>query len=80
MKIQISKETRLALAGALVGGLVGAVGSLLFARMKASKGSETGAKLAAAKEEVLSVQRIGALLWAGITLVREIIEFGAGDE
>lgn len=76
MKIEVTKETRIAMAGALIGGFVGAVGGLLYHRARTSKGALPGEKLVAAKEEALSLQRVASLLWAGVTVVREIIEFG----
>lgn len=79
MKVQITKQARTALAWALIGGLVGAIGSIVYARVR-NRGPEAGETLAAAKEEVLSVQRIGSLVWAVITLIREILDFGSGNE
>ena len=76
----MTKETRIALAGALLGGFVGAIGGLLYHRAQVSKGIQAGEKLVAAKEEALSLQRAASLLWAGVTLVREIIEFSKVSE
>ena len=76
----MTTETRIALVGALLGGFGGAIGGLLYHRVQVSKGIPAGEKLVAAKEEALSLQRAGSLLWAGVTLVREIIEFGKVSE
>jgi hypothetical protein len=78
LKLEIEKDARLAIAGALVGALLGAIGTLVYARARNTDES-AGEHLAEVKTEVLSIQRVAALAWAAITLVREILDFGKGE-
>jgi hypothetical protein len=78
LKLEIEREARLAIAGALIGGLLGAVGIIVYNRTQNSD-EAPGQRLIEAKGEVLSLQRMGTLAWAIITLVREILDFGRGE-
>ena len=75
LKLQITKEARMILAGALAGAICGALASLFYYRRKASRApSSVAATKAAATRQEISWQRLGSLTWAVVGVVRQIIE------
>ena len=79
MKLEITKEARIILAGALAGALLGALGSLLYYKGKLARSpSSRGTSGAAASRQAISAHaacvRIGALTWAAVGVIRQVIE------
>jgi len=75
LKLEVSKEARLILAGALAGAMLGAFASLLYHRRKRSRAPSPAAvaRITSSRRE-LSWQRLGSLTWAVVGVVRQIIE------
>jgi len=77
LKIEVTKQTRFILGGVLVGSLLGALGAMFLYSQRKRTGA-AGAESRLAAPEGLAPQRVAALVWHTINMIREIADFGAG--
>lgn len=80
VKVEVTKQARGVLAGALIGTVLGALAAMLLSKRKRPQiqgGKETRA---AAVEQELPLGQLAALVWHAFGLIREIADFGRDAE
>ncbi len=72
MNVQLSKQARMVLAGALAGALLGATAALVMQQVRRSPDKAAGAVAVAPKP--ISWPRVGGLALAVVKILRDIID------